>query len=231
MEVDRHFQRLGTLEDRPELPFIMETAVGQAMDHRALEAKLRHGAFQLVGGGLRVGCRQRGEAGKADRMRAHRLRQPVVGLPRQAHRGLRIRHLLHRRRGVGDHLQVDAGLVHFLDATLAKVLQPLHQRWRAVGIERTVGGAHVRILEMLFERDDERLGRHGCSSLVLGVCHCERSEAISRSVRTSRAGACFAALGRRIPRCPVMAGLDPAMTGKGSPIPAPAGRAALCRDK
>ena len=116
MEIDRHVQRLGTLEDRPELPFIMETAVGQAMDHRALEAKLRHRALQLVGGGLRVGCRQRGEAGKADRMRAHRRRQPVVGLPRQAHRGLRIGHLLHRRRGVRDHLQVDAGLVHFLDA-------------------------------------------------------------------------------------------------------------------
>ena len=107
------------------------------MHHGALEAEPGHRALQFVGGGLRIGGRQRGEAGEAVGMGAHRLVQPVVGAPCQAYRAS-ASILLHRRRPVRDHLHVDAGLVHLLDPEFAEVLEPLDELRRPVGIERPI---------------------------------------------------------------------------------------------
>ena len=94
------------------------------MDHRALEAELGHRALELVGGGLRIGRGQHGEALEPVGVRADDLVQPVVGAARERHRGLGVE-ALRGGRAVRQHLHVDAGLVHLLQAQLAEVVQPL----------------------------------------------------------------------------------------------------------
>ena len=160
MEVDRHVQRLGALEDRPKLLVVVEPAVGQTVDHRALKPQLGHGAFKFVGGGTGVRGGQRGETGEAVGMGADSLMQMVVGDASEANRAGRVSHLLHGRSGVGDHLDVDAGLVHLLDSPGSQVFQTLHHRWRPVGVERAVGGADFGMLEVLFQGDDQGFCRH-----------------------------------------------------------------------
>ena len=87
----------------------------------ALEAELGHGALELVGGGLRIGGRQRREGGEALRMRGDRRVQPIVDAPRQRDR-VGAGELLRRGRAMREHLHVDAGLVHLLEAQLAEVI-------------------------------------------------------------------------------------------------------------
>ena len=66
---------------------------------------------------------KRGEGGKA-RIAGDDGVQPVVDAAGQCGRGLGGQ-FLRRRRAVRDHLNVDAGFVHFLDAERAEIVQPL----------------------------------------------------------------------------------------------------------
>src|SRR5713226_1447542 len=50
MDVNRHVQRLGALEDRPETPVIEEDAARYGSDQGALEAESRHRPLELFGG-------------------------------------------------------------------------------------------------------------------------------------------------------------------------------------
>src|SRR3954467_9127266 len=106
VDIDRHIERLRALEDRPELAAVDEFAVGEAMDHGALEAELGHRALELVRRGAWIGARQRGERLEAAVRRAHRLAQPVVGAARYRRCAVRIE-ALRRRRAMREHLDVD----------------------------------------------------------------------------------------------------------------------------
>ena len=167
MEIDRHVERFGALEDRPEPLLVEKGAVGKAVDHRALEATARHRALELVRSGLGIGRRQCGEFREPVRARAARLVEEIVGLAREFDRGLGLEHL-RSRLYMRQDLDIDARLVHLGDAPLADIgefdigLVPAH----AVKARETV--AHARHPEMLLERDDALL-RHDCSSLPIFV--------------------------------------------------------------
>ena len=124
MEVDRHVELLGALVDRPVFLVVEEFAVGHAVQHGALEAELGDRALEFVGGGLRIDGGERREGGKALRVGRADLGQAVVDRARQVGRDLD-RQLLGRGRAVREHLDVDAGLVHFLDAQGAQIVEPL----------------------------------------------------------------------------------------------------------
>ena len=72
MQVDRHVERLGAREDRPVALVVDELPVGEAVDHRALEAERLDAARELVGRRRRIGGRQRREARIARRLRSRR---------------------------------------------------------------------------------------------------------------------------------------------------------------
>src|SRR5262249_9401198 len=73
MQIDRHVQGLRALENAPEPLFVEEASSGQAIDDCTFAAEPRDGTFKLAHGSGRIGCRQRGQCGKAPWMRAHRL--------------------------------------------------------------------------------------------------------------------------------------------------------------
>jgi hypothetical protein len=50
----------------------MKDAIGHAVNHCAFEAELSDGTLQLVGGRLRVRCRQHGESRETIGMALHR---------------------------------------------------------------------------------------------------------------------------------------------------------------
>ena len=156
MEVDRHVELLGALVDRPELLVVEEHAAGQAVHHRALEAELGHGALELVGGGLRIVGRQRREGREALGMGGAGRGEPVVDAAHQRGRAVG-RQLLRRGRAVRDHLHVDAGLVHLLDAQRAEIEQPLHLRPGPAGFETDVGLGHLGVPVVLLDGDDRAI--------------------------------------------------------------------------
>ena len=158
--MDGHVQRPGALEDGPEILLVVEAAVGQAVDHGALEAELRDRALQLVRRRFRVRGWDDGETGEAGGVGADRGVQPVVDETGHADGALGVE-LLHGRGGMGDHLEVDPRLVHLLQAGLPETLQPFAHMGGGAGVERAMEGAQVGVLEVLFQRDDERAGGHG----------------------------------------------------------------------
>jgi hypothetical protein len=81
------------------------------------------------------------------------------GWARQAHRDLGL-HLLQPRVGVRQHLQVDAGLVHFLEAQFADVVEPLDQPRRVLRVDAGKVPLYLGIEVMLLQRDDVGLGCH-----------------------------------------------------------------------
>jgi hypothetical protein len=153
MDVDRHVEGCGALEDRAEFLVVHEAAVGEPHDHGAFEAELAHRAFQFVGGGLRVGRRQRGKAGETAGMRAHRLVQHVVGGTGELDGGFRVE-VLRRRIVFGDHLEIDAGVVRGPDAQHAEVVKLALQRRVFLAAQL----AQFRRSEMFLETNDLGLG-------------------------------------------------------------------------
>src|SRR5262245_20853302 len=89
MQVERHVELGGSLEDGPEFLRVEKTAVRQPADQSTLEAKLADRTLQLVGSRLRVWRRQSGERGKPVRMRLNSFMKNVVRLPRQGDRHVR----------------------------------------------------------------------------------------------------------------------------------------------
>ena len=94
------------------------------MQHRAFEAELGDGAFELVGRGLGVHGRQRREGRETFRVGGTDLGETIVHLARQVSCDIGAE-FLGRGRAVRQHLDVDAGLVHFLEPQAAEVEKPL----------------------------------------------------------------------------------------------------------
>jgi hypothetical protein len=55
MNIERRAQGGGGLEDRPVVGMVEISLAGPTEQHGAVQAELGHGAFQLAGGGLRMG--------------------------------------------------------------------------------------------------------------------------------------------------------------------------------
>jgi len=89
VQVERHVERLGALEDHPVFLLVEETPPGVAVDHRALEAELGDAARELVGRCARVGRRERGESGETVRVRLDRLVREIVRVLRHGDRDVR----------------------------------------------------------------------------------------------------------------------------------------------
>src|SRR5215472_6949925 len=81
MQVDGYIELLGTSIDGPELPLVNEFALGEAVNHGALEAKSGDAALQLVGSSFGIGGGQRCETCKPCRMRRNYFMQPIVHAP------------------------------------------------------------------------------------------------------------------------------------------------------
>ena len=151
MQIDRHVERFGARIDRPEPLVVEEHAVGEAVQHGAFEAEL-DGAFELVGGRLRDRGRQGGKGGKT-RIAGDDGVQPVVDAAGQGGRGVGGQ-LLRRRRAVRDHLNVDAGLIHFLDADRVEIVQPLELLAGPAGLAAAIGLGELVVPIMLLDGDD-----------------------------------------------------------------------------
>jgi len=108
VHVDRHVERLGALEDRPEEFVVHVAAADVAVDQRAAKAELAHAALQLGCGLVRHHGRQRGEPGEALGMFLHGSAKKLIGVARQRQRFRRVQ-LLGARRVDRQHLHVDAG--------------------------------------------------------------------------------------------------------------------------
>jgi hypothetical protein len=78
MHIQRHIQGLRSLKDGPEPLVVEEHAVGQAVDHGALEPQRGDRPLELVGCGLGVGCRQGREPGESVGMRGDWLGNAMV---------------------------------------------------------------------------------------------------------------------------------------------------------
>ncbi len=167
MEIERHVELLGPLIDRPELFQVEKFAVRHAVDHGALEAELGHGALELVGGGLRVDGRQRGEGGEALGVGRADLGEPVIDLPRQLGGDID-RQFLRRGRAMRKQLDVDAGLVHVFQAQLAEVVKHLVGFVAAAGLGAGEMLGKLGIPIMLFDGDDRniRLFEHDASPVT-----------------------------------------------------------------
>jgi len=127
--------------------------VGHAVQHRALEAERGDAAFELVGRGSGIVGGQRREGGETGRMSADCLVQAVVDAPRQRHRDVGW-NFLRRRRAMGQHLDVDAGLVHFRKAQRAEIEQAPVRLARPSRFDAGEMARHFRIPIVLLDRDD-----------------------------------------------------------------------------
>ena len=133
MQVDRHVERLGAREDRPEALIVDELPMREPVDHRALEAELFDAARKLVRGRGRIGGRQRREARIARRAGVLTIcGEPVVDAARELDRA--VGDLLQRGRRMRQHLDVDAGRVHVLQPRFAGIRQRLEHMRRRKGI-------------------------------------------------------------------------------------------------
>src|SRR6516165_7975248 len=120
MQIDRHVERGGTLEDAPERRLVEEAAARETVDHGAPEAEPRHGAVELRHRGGRIRRRQRRQAREAIGMRPDRLEQEVVDLARRGNCRRRIERLA-ARLVVGEDLHAYPGRVHGGDPFLAEI--------------------------------------------------------------------------------------------------------------
>ena len=153
VHVERHVERLRPLENRPEPLVVEKQPVGQPVYQRALEAELGNRALQLVGRRLRIGSGDCGESGEPVGMRADRFVEPVIGAARQPDGGLGIQ-LLQSRIGMRQHLQIDAGLVHFPQPQLADIVETLDDPRRIGRVQPGDMPLHLRVEVMLLQRDD-----------------------------------------------------------------------------
>jgi hypothetical protein len=86
------------------------------------------------------------------------------------------------------HLQIDAGLVHFLQAQFAKIVEALHGCRRRDRVQTAGMPLHLGIVVMLLQGDDVGFGSHSSSSMVNGHCGI-RSTGLSAAPPTASAAA------------------------------------------
>src|SRR4029079_1684482 len=82
MKIDRHIERIGTLQDRPVELIVQIASSIVAVDDRAFEALLADTSLQLFSGLLRRSSWYGGKAGKTCRMLLHRVGEVIVGVTR-----------------------------------------------------------------------------------------------------------------------------------------------------
>ncbi len=128
VDVDRHVEVHGRREQAFIARVIEEAAFGRAVDERADEAQLLHGAHELAGGGIRALHRQDGEPGEAIWMAGNGGRQMVVHLAGDGDAFV-AGHEIGAGAGVGQHLHRDAGLVHRPQTPLADLGRPAPWDW------------------------------------------------------------------------------------------------------
>ena len=135
--------------------------LGEAVDHRALEAEVAHAAGEFRRGRIGVLHRQRREAGIAVRKFRRRLGDPVVGLAGDRDRFIGIEDALDRRRVERQQRELDAAALHRLDALLADIQQFPGEFVPAPGFSGEMPRPAEGFLDrhMLFERD---LSLHSC---------------------------------------------------------------------
>ncbi len=156
-QVDRHAEGLGALPHRPEPVRVQVLAVRVTVDQGTSQAELGDGSFQLGRGAFRVLQGQCGEAGEAGRVSAGDLGEEVVGLggPFDRHGGVGLG--LDTGGGQGQHLHVDAELVHLGQPDVGEVQQPPHGGIPLGRVEQSCGGQAVVGEggggEVLFDRD------------------------------------------------------------------------------
>jgi hypothetical protein len=115
-------QLFGGFEARPEELIVQETAIHVAVDQRADEAVVAHGALQLGRGGVGVAHRQGGESEEPVRIRRAGVDHRVVGLPGQFD-GQRYLDGLDSGH-VGEDLHVETGCVHRGDPLFPRSVMP-----------------------------------------------------------------------------------------------------------
>jgi len=158
VQIQRHLQLLGTGQDRPEELVVQVAAAAVAVDQGALEAVGADRALQLVGGGLGIRGRERGEPGQPVWMAAHRLGEGVVGGAGEGHRLGRVE-LLHPWSGQRQDLEVETGGVHVGDPALADVAQLLDESGKARRHLRVGAGCLGLLLDLAPWTVHERRGR------------------------------------------------------------------------
>ena len=123
-------------------------------------------ARELVGGGGRIGGRQRREGGEAIGFLSDDRGEAIVDAAAHLDRHVGL-DVLHRGRAVRDHLDVDPGLVHLLEAQFAEVGHPSHDL--GIAFDGRVIGRELLVPVVFFDRDDRtfRLLQHGVSPKLL----------------------------------------------------------------
>ena len=190
MQIDRHVELFGTLQDRP-IEFVVEIAAAiVAVDDRAFEA-CANSALQLRGGFFRRCRRQRGKPGKALGIFLHGVGKEVVGLSR--HRdGFVLRALLGPRILQRQDLHIDAGGVHLrqpLGADVGKAVEEV--RVAAAGLLRPLLEVAAGAVEKsgTGEMFLERNGSHGRSLSCRCVSLCRAVRGRNSGNRRAKGGA------------------------------------------
>ena len=165
MQVDRYAQRLGAGIDRPIFLCVAEFSIGQPMDHRAPEAEIFYTAFQLVRRRFRMRGGKCCKGGEPVRIGRDSGVQVVIRLAGNAGTGFDIE-ALGRRCTMAEDLNVDPGVIHFLQPQFADIVEPVEQlpSARCIAPDERVSNDLVPV--MLFESDDFDPGgcRHGFCS-------------------------------------------------------------------
>ena len=68
------------------------------------------------------------------------------------------------------HLQVDAGFIHFLQSQFAEIVEPLHDCRHGDRVQTAGMLLHLGIVVMLLQGDDVRFASHPYSSVVWHHC-------------------------------------------------------------
>src|SRR5437667_331355 len=136
MDIDRHVELRGRREQAVIARMIEEAALGRAVDHRAHEAQVLHGARELGRGSVGTLQRQRGEAREAIGMPRNGMGEVIVHLVGQGD-AVGPGHEIRAGTAVREHLYRNACLVHGLQATFADFGQELER-------VRTVTGRRSR---------------------------------------------------------------------------------------
>ena len=154
MQVDRHVMGLCRGKNIPEFAVGQVLALGMRVDDDGIHTQAGHAAFDLQSGRRRVLRRHGDHAGKTCGVATHRFSQFIVGHPAEGHRRFLVHHL-HTGRRERNHLPVNTGFVHMLQADLVEVLQTTHDV-----LGSRARAAHVKTHQALKARIDVGFGQN-----------------------------------------------------------------------
>jgi hypothetical protein len=128
------------------------------------------------------GGRQRGEGGEARRIAGDDFVQPVVDAPRDVGRGVGGK-FLRRRRAVREHLNVDAGFVHFFQPERAEVLEPGILLAGPAGLAAGKGLFQFVVPVMLFDGNDRTMRFLEQAALPFFIALCAKRGVVAGGMR------------------------------------------------